>query len=415
MSSIIAPMQKAKCKNCGEMIFSPKVMDSTLKISVYYCDKCHGEPDQIRLRRFLPIGIDGKSERVDILFNRMGQRITDIHEALHIARSLDYDLKDGRFDPSAYVSASKTNQYLFRNLIEKKYVPFCENKYGHGKYKDKQVSINHLLRFFGNMDTRKIEGPTIEEYNLTYKCGERSKHKSIQELGFILKQFKRMGYVAKVPDLPETSQSRGRDIGEFLTKEEQQIILSYIENEYYHDMIEILCIYALRPGDLRALKWNDLDFKNEEFKIDEHFAKSSLLPGRKSSKEVLVLPMTDRFKEIVGKIPPSINTNDFVFMAKDSRGRTTKGAVGERRLAHYWNKASEKAARKHKIKLVTMYVGTKSSSLTSYVNDDGISLEDLQKMTGHSSTKVLKRYAKESNKTKIKTIKNILSKSEKKA
>lgn len=75
----------------------------------------------------------------------------------------------------------------------------------------------------------------------------------------------------------------------------------------------------------------------------------------------------------------------------------------------HWNKANKRANEKHKIKLVSLYVGTKSTSLTSYTNE-GNSAEDLIHLTGHASVKKLKRYAKESEENKLKKVRNILKK-----
>lgn len=267
MSSVIAPMPKAKCKACGSKKFIAKIYDERLKISVYVCQLCGGYPDQIKLRRSLPIGINGESIRVDILYNRLEKRIDDLHEALHIARAIDYDLRDGRFDPDIYRSKSMGESFLFKTLIKSKYIPHCENKYGVGNFDNKQVSINHLLNFFGDTDIRKIKSGMIKEYQLSYVCGERSKDLSIQELKQVIDFFRQIEIVKQALIFPKTGQSRERNVKEFISKEDQEKIISYIKDEYYRDMIEILAIYTFRPGDLRALKWKSLDFQNKTITI----------------------------------------------------------------------------------------------------------------------------------------------------
>ena len=407
MSSVIAPMPRARCVKCNQNKFNETIADSNLKISVYRCESCDGPPDQLRLRRSLPIGTNGKSIRVEILFNRVGDRITSIDEALHIARAIDYDLRDGRFDPNEYRTKNMTASFLFKNLVEGKYISYCDNKFGVKGYETKQVMINHLVNFFGKKDIRKIKASDIKDFQLTYKCGSRSKDLAIQEMGVLLSFFKELDYIKFVPTLPETNQSRKRSISEVLTESEQCIVISMIEDEYYRDMIEVLSIFAFRPGDLRAIKWKDLDFKNKCFKIDEHFAKSVLKPGRKSTNEELDVPFTDRFLEIVEKLPRSINGEDYLFRAKDTHGRITNGPVGEARMRIHWNKAMLKAHKKHKIKKVSLYVGTKSSTVTKYRNS-GSTTEELVSLTGISA-KMIDRYGFESKENRLNKARNVLN------
>lgn len=409
MSSVIAPMPNSKCRRCGLENFVPKILDKKLKIKVYLCKDCDEIAESIRLRRCVPIGIDGESERVDILHNRMEERIDSLDEALHIARSIDYDLRDGRFDPDNYRPKKMGNAFHFKSMIKNKYIPYCENKFGVGGFETKQVMINHLLRFFGNMDIRSIKNSVIKEYQLIYKCGARSKDLSLQELKVIFDFFVEGGYLKMPPTIPKTSQSRERTAREFITKEEQLKIISYVDDVYYRNMIEVLSIYALRPGDLRAIKWRDLNFSENTLTIRNHFSKSKLKAGRKSTEEELVLPITERFMEIISSLPRSINGDDFLFKAKDTLGRFGVGPVGEARMRIHWNRANAIANRKDKIKIVPLYVGTKSTSLTSYVNE-GNRAEDLLSLTGHTSVKTLKRYAKESEENKLKKVRNILSK-----
>ncbi len=121
--------------------------------------------------------------------------------------------------------------------------------------------------------------------------------------------------------------------------------------------------------------------------------------------------MTESARRILNSIPHSIDENDFVFKGRNMKGEFTSRAMGEKILNNYWIEASKLAKKKRLIsKIVSLYVGTKSSTLSSYVNDEGVSKEELLAMTGHSSVKVLGRYAKENETTKLKKAKQILEK-----
>ena len=409
MSSVIAPMPNTQCRECGEGVFVSKMYDSKFKLSVHVCAKCGGYPKQIKLRKSLPVGVKGTSARIDILRNRLGERLDSIEEAMHMARVIEYDLRDNRFDPNDYRTKSMSEAFFFENIIRSEYIPRYEEKYGIGGFETKMVMINHLINYFGMMPISKIKTVHVEDFQFLYKCGDRSKDLAIEELGVILKYFKKKRVIKELIELPETKRSKERSVKDFLTKEEQQIVISKIDDVYYRNMIEILAEYALRPGDIRALKWEDINFHNQTFTIKEHFAKARLKSGRKSTEDALTLPMTPKFLEIIKSLPHSIDGSEFVFKSKNSNGTFDQGAVGEARLRIHWNKANEKAFKKNKIKKVSLYVGTKSTSLTAMIND-GNSAEDLILLTGHASVKTLKRYAKITEENKLNKVKNIMNK-----
>lgn len=409
MSSVIAPMPNTQCRECGEGVFVSKMYDSKFKLSIHVCARCGGYPKQIKLRKSLPLGENGSSIRTDILRNRLGERLESVEEAMHMARVIEYDLRDNRFDPNDYRTKAMGEANQFENIVRRRYIPACIKKFGNGGFETKMVMINHLIKFFGEIGISKIKTQHVKEFQYNYKCGDRSKDLAIEELGVILNYFKETGPLTSVIDLPKTKKSKERNIKDFLTKKEQKIVISKIDDVYYRNMIEILAEYALRPGDIRALKWEDINFHNQTFTIKEHFAKAKLKSGRKSTEDALTLPMTPMFLEIIKALPHSIDGSDFVFKSKNSNGTFDQGAVGEARLRIHWNKANEKAFKKNKIKKVSLYVGTKSTSLTAMIND-GNSAEDLILLTGHASVKTLKRYAKITEENKLKKVKNIMNK-----
>ena len=93
MSSVITADARGRCAQCAGTDFKITVIDPKIKLSIATCASCGSFPDKIRIRRSLPIGLDGKANRVDIRYNRIGEKIADIEEAKHIARSIDYDIK----------------------------------------------------------------------------------------------------------------------------------------------------------------------------------------------------------------------------------------------------------------------------------------------------------------------------------
>lgn len=405
MSSVISPDPRSKCASCGGTKFTSSVYDERFKLSIAKCSACGGMPDRLRIRRSLPIGLDGKAQRVEIRFNRIGERIKSVDEAMHIARSLDYDLRDGRFDPNDYRPKSMGVSFLFKNLISSKYLPYYQNKLAKGEISPggldtKKVMINHLKGYFDDFDIRKIKAADIKEFYMTFKGGDRSKDLSIQELRVFFNFCHEIELIKQIPTMPKTSQSKSKDVAIFLTEKEQEKVINSITDPFYKMMIETLAIYAMRPSELRALQWRDVNFHEGTLSIQRHFSKNILTPGRKSNEKILILPITERFAEIISSLPRSINGEDFIFQSKMG-----EGAVGEARLRKYWSAACKKAKINKK---VTLYEGTKHSRL-SHLKSLGHSDDQLILLTGHTKVETLQRYAQETSENKLKKVNKMIN------
>lgn len=393
MSSIISADEGAKCALCGGAVFKKEVFDVKLKLSVYRCP-CSGYPDILRIRRSLPVGEDGKSRRVEIRDNKNGERITDIYEAMHVARSIDYDIKGGNFDPRDYQSKAKTQDLIFKNFIKNRYWPvqilrLKRGEISNGGIKAKRSSLRHLEEYFNDYDLRKIKGPAINEYYELFESGPRARDLSIIELKVVISHAQKIGMITDIPFYPKLKKTKIRDVENFLTDKEQEEILAKIETPLYRLMIETLIMYAMRPCEVRALQWRDLDFKNDIITISRHFSDGvHLMDGRKSNESKHYLPMIQKFRDIVAQLPRSINAEDFIFKGKEG------GAVADRVMARHWAKAIKEVNknRKDKIEYVQLYEGTKHSRL-SFLKRQGYSDSQLILVSGHTDEKTVRRYA----------------------
>lgn len=403
MSSIIAADENAKCKECGDTSsFSNEIFDKKLKLAIATC-KCGGHPSSIRLRRSLPIGEEGKATRVDIRYTRDGVRLDDIEEAKHVARSIDYDIKSGRFDPNDYKPKKIKSQFLFGNYVKEKYEPaqkkrFEKGELAKGGWRKKTSLCKHLVKFFGEIDIRKISRGHIMEFRDSFEGSARSCDLVTQELSVIINFAYDRDVIQKKPAIPKMKKANIRDVEKFLTDLQQEKILNSIRNPKYKAMIECLIIYAMRPSEIRALQWRDLDFKNEIISINRHFSDGSHLhDGRKSNGSVHYLPMTDRFIEMMRELPRSIKNDDFIF--KGQKG----GAVNERALRDAWNDACKIA----KVEPIELYEGTKHSRL-SFLKRQGHSDDELLLLSGHTSVETLRRYAQITKLNKLENVKGMI-------
>lgn len=408
MNSIIAPDSRAKCSLCKGDSFKLETFDLKMSLAIAVCRECGAYPDKIRIRRSLPIGQKSEAERVDIRFSKIGERIKDIEEAKHIARSIDYDIKSGRFDPNDYRPKKQTANLIFKNFIANKYLPIQMSRLSRGEItpggmKAKRSSISHLVKYFGEFDIRNISSGAIEEYFQLFPSnkktsGTRARDLSIIELKVIMAQIFRLGTIKELPTFPKIKKAKLRDVERFLTDQEQELILSKIDNPLYRIMIEVLIIYAMRPCEVRALQWRDLDFKNDIITVSRHFSDGvHIREGRKSNEGKHYLPMIPRFRELIATLPRSIKNEDFIF-----KGRCG-GAVADRVMARHWAIACKKA----KIDHVQLYEGTKHSRLSS-LKKLGYTDSELILVSGHTNEDTVKRYAQVTKLNRLEKVREMI-------
>ena len=245
-------------------------------------------------------------------------------------------------------------QFTFK-FFTKKYMEIQKNRLADGKLsaaglRDKEM-LNRLYLepFFGEYDLRNITAGKIKEFEFTCHKSERMKDRAIAELSVILKHAFALEFIPNVPAMPKLKKSRKRSAEGFLSVEEQQKVISCIDHPLYKKMIEVLALYAIRPSELRAMQWQDLNFKDGLFTIQRHFSDNNKLTiGRKSQgegdlKSSHVLPILPKFLEILNDIPRSINKEDFVFRGKIGE------FVAQNVLTRHWNDACEKAGVKHEM------------------------------------------------------------------
>ncbi|MCR9206156.1 MAG: tyrosine-type recombinase/integrase, partial [Halobacteriovoraceae bacterium] len=314
----------------------------------------------------------------------------------------DKELVDGTFDPKRYMSNEVSDQLRFFYFMENKYLPAQKRKVKRGDlspsmYKKKLNYFKHLRPFY-KLDLRVVGSGRVLEFYDSWTEKLRTRDLVIQELKTVLSYARDLELIESLPSFPKLKPSKKREANRFLSLKEQELIISKLENETYKRMISLLCLYALRPSEVRALKWIDFDFKNKVISISRHFSNGTeLIEGRKSNKETHFLPMTDEFFKIMKDVPISIVKDNFVFLGKNG------GAVADRVLARAWHKAREVAG----IHYVQLYEGTKHSRL-SLLKAKGHSDEELILLSGHTNIKTVQRYAQLNDSQKLGQVRTLL-------
>lgn len=372
--------------SCGTDLWVRKTIDQLPDYDEPFCSKCKSRPSVYVIAATVE-DEDGVKKRIRVRHTQDGYRLKDIYDVVYTLRNVNRELKTQTFDVGKYLSASSRESYRFDKIIEL-YLDHHEKRLKRGELspaglKDKKTIINNHLYVFNEVDIGHISSKRIRTFYNSYTESLRMRDKAISELKTIMYfAVNELNKLHKMPDFPEIAASKMVTSDKFLDEKKQELVLSKIENPIYQSAIRVLAIYGLRPCDVRSLKWADIDFQNKLFHVRSHISLSQDIPGRKSQKDAShTLPVTDDFLKILRSLPRSIQLNDYIF--KGVKG----GPIGGNVLTRAWNEACKSA----KVKGVKMYWGTKHSTLSNLSKK--ASDAQLIKLSGHTNTRVIRRYA----------------------
>lgn len=353
----------------------------------FVCSDCDTEPKYFVLRKYLPIpGQRGRP--VPIRYDQSGRRFTSIALAESARELINTLILTGKFDYTDFMGKEGRAAHLFSNFITGKYLPYYELQLKNGLYKPssmaakKQYIKNHLMPKFGDVTLKNITKGAINDFYGTSTASPRMKDLIAQELKRILNYAKEIDLISEVPKFPKQKKAKLKDAEKFLTYDDQLKVLDRIDDDRYRTMISILCYIPIRPSEIRALKWSDLDFKNGTLWIRRHVTiRSIVVDGRKSNDDKHTLPITPELMSIIESLPRPIYQDEYMF--KGDR----QEIISEHCLSRAWAKAIKLAG----LPYVDLYRGTKSSRMSQMLRS-GYSKSDIAAVAGVSE-EVVGRYA----------------------
>lgn len=147
-----------------------------------------------------------------------------------------------------------------------------------------------------------------------------------------------------VPTYAETKEER-----RVLTKEEQKIFLRKVETSFYKELYHFMLLTGVRVGELGALQWEDIDFKNEFICIN-HSLNCQYRDGKKTLE--ITTPKT---KNSFRKIPFFGETKEVLLAQKEKQNNLKK------QLNDRWRDSEELG------KLNLVFTSSMGSPVTRYV------------------------------------------------
>jgi integrase len=230
--------------------------------------------------------------------------------------------------------------------------------------------------FFGEADLREIRRHQIELFLEQGIPGPWAPKTKKEVLGLLHKLFhdaSDLEMVDRIPGWPKV-QVQEPEV-KWLTAEWQEKVIAEIA-ERDRPIFQFMCAWGVRPGEARALQWEDVDFEKETITIRRTFSGAGCnhLQAYTKTRRVRTLPITTTLAPIFKRLR---GIGGFVF--RNSHGRPYTAD-----LSRLWREAADKCGAPR----VNLYQGTRHSFATQHLDQ----LFLVSKALGHTTTQMTKRY-----------------------
>jgi integrase len=358
---------KEKCPRCGS-----KFAGEPLR-----CPSCLTIPR----RYFVDFSWPGQG-RIKLYTDQQGYPLDSWERATRLLNAIRYEIDQGKFDPKEYVK-QELKSLLFENYAME-WLKRRESEYQHRLISKsylkslKEYTKNYYVPFFGKKSIRDIREGHLEDFKNWLPClSTKTIYNIMGGLRKLLMDAYRRRDILVMPQFPKVHVSEAAT--NWISEEEQEKLLTQVADPVYRAFYLFLMKQGCRPNEARALKWGDINLKENVVVIRSAFDMNEYRPFTKE-KDVRVLPLHPRVKEALLKLPRSLG--GFVFVNRHGR------ALSARRVYENWRKAAKLAGVE-----VTCYEGTRHSLASQAVNH-GVSMRLVKEFLGHKSEKSTCRYAK---------------------
>lgn len=363
----------------GKESFKYRVGQATKELSYPVCNKCGLPPSAFRIRA----KVSDQSQNAGYVFIRHdkgGNRLTDPLDACQLIKQIDQESAKGEFDFKEYDSKKAIELLKFSNVMTT-YLNDEENRMKRGEltpkgFLSKKSCAKVLLAFFENSLINQIDELKIIEFKNSFTDKLRTRDLCLGELKVILKQAKKKKLITTMPDFEPIPKARKKE--SVISLDDARRVISKVTNANLRFMMELLTVYPVRPSELRALQWRDIDFKKGKVNFVRHFSGSKVLLGRKSvaegKKSRLQFPLSKKFSIYLDSIPSPLNKEEFVF----NQGQN--GYVNEDRLSDEWRVACKKA----RIKGHNLYE-IRHARLTELAQLSNGNINQIMAVSGHTN------------------------------
>lgn len=343
-----------KCPACGG-VFNKRIPHSDHEeILVPKCSGCNKYPPVFHIDADAK-DVNGHKIRVKIRNDQNNERLDNISQVIFTLQTIQKEIIAGEFDISRYVSKDARESFRFKNYVVA-YIKHHEDRAANGELtpkalRDKKSIIkNHLIIKFGGMDLVAITANEIRLWRKTFKDNLRSKNLAVGELRTIMRQAVKDLKIRLAPEFDPIPKAKTRK--NILTMDLINQTIGEIPDKRYCDMLTLMTIYPFRPSEIRALRWQDIDFIEDKINVNGHFSDEQWIDGRKSisegEKSTMSYDVIDRARAILSdyrasRVPLMNREIDFIFKG-DNGSHVRDEALGDA-----WRVARNKLNHTHQL------------------------------------------------------------------
>lgn len=193
----------------------------------------------------------------------------------------------------------------------------------------------------------------------------------------------RSGRIVSVPPFPKRKMYGIVEKSIKWVNEDRQMAIIEAIPEIHQPIFWWLKYHLRRPSEAMALMKEDYDREGDVFIIRRAFSSKTLVDRTKTGK-VHVIPCHPDFKPIMEKLPVTFSPFFFTNMTGKLDGKHYQHDF----LVDLWHKACREVGED-----IDMYSGLKHSSCSQYVNEKGLSIDELQMITDHARRESVLKYA----------------------
>jgi integrase len=266
----------------------------------------------------------------------------------------------------------------FKDFSEKWFSIYVINNNRMSEIKGKESILKkHLLPFFGTTKLDKMTSLQIEEYkNQKLKKGlsRKTVNNHLLTLSSCMHKAQEWQEVKNLPKFKKLKLPPQKF--DFISLEESRLLLQNAEG-IWHDMILLGLRSGMRLGELRGLRWEDLNFDKRVIAVRRSIYKSNNIVPPKSNKE-RYLPMNDELYEMFKQRQEKVG---FIFSCKS--GLNIRNEHCRRSLHKICDKAGLRRIGWHVLR----------HTFASHLVMCGVSLKAVQELLGHADMSTTLRYA----------------------
>jgi integrase len=302
----------------------------------------------------------------------------------HIRYEVDRERKSkGKFtfDPRNYVKRD-LKAYRFENYIkawfERRQKEIDRGHLSRGYLRSvKSYTVNHLTPYFDTVNIREMNEGMIEDFRdqLPVSLATKTVANILGLLRKVLQDAYRRRDIERVPFFPKV------EIGDpdirWLDEEDQVKVLEHIVDPVRRAFFIFSFHQATRPGEARALRWEDIDFRRDQVTIRAAMDEEVYRPHTKE-RDCRKLPLHKNVRQALEALPRDITGFVFTFRGKP---------LNHKLIYKTWCRATLGAGID-----VTCYQGTRHSGASQAINA-GVHPKVIQAFLGHKDARSTARYA----------------------